>query len=427
MKKWVKILLITLGSIIGLLVILVAVFFGVWNNEIRTIMSIDLVVEANDDNHSGPIYKMEVKGDYYFRDFLEQGGAESDDALIDHIVDGISKGVLPISISAPNIQANCSSFTGVTSDNHRLFGRNYDFSTTSGMLVFTESSKKEFGEYGSRHATFTSVDLQFLGIKDGRYLDGIMDKGLCLAATYAPLDGINDAGVSCGIYMSYQGPNETHGATSTNQQTDKPDLTSTTMLRMILDYADNVEEAVKIASSYDLHDSANTSFHYMVADASGKSAILEWVPVDGDSKNDTDGTKRELNVIYNDDDSHIGEEEGKNEFQYITNFLITPGYYMSDEEKAGYDRYLQIEKQINPDGNNTKGLMTKEEGLAILETVGRRKWDAAQGESDGNGITVWSALYDLTEKSGIWVSNEEFNNEEAIFNIKLDGKKFVFA
>ena len=121
-----------------------------------------------------------------------------------------------------------------------------------------------------------------------------MDKIVCLAAPYAPLDGVNDAGVSCGIYMTYQGGDET---VATDQNTDKPDFTSTTLLRLILDYADNVEEAVEIASSYDLHDSANTSYHYMVADSTGKSAILEWT--NGTDLTDNDGSQRTLKVIYN--------------------------------------------------------------------------------------------------------------------------------
>ena len=51
-----------------------------------------------------------------------------------------------------------------------------------------------------------------------------------------PLDGVNDAGVACGIFMSYQGEGK---GTPTDTQTDKPDLTSTTLLRLILDYADS--------------------------------------------------------------------------------------------------------------------------------------------------------------------------------------------
>ncbi len=83
-----------------------------------------------------------------------------------------------------------------------------------------------------RHATISTVDLQFLGIDVDQNMESLMDKVICLAAPDAPLDGINDAGVSCGIYMTYQGGEET---IPTSQDTDKPDFTSTTLLRLILD------------------------------------------------------------------------------------------------------------------------------------------------------------------------------------------------
>ena len=158
------------------------------------------------------------------------------------------------------------------------------------MLVFTEANE-------GRHATISTVDLQFLGIDVDQDMTGLMDKVICLAAPYAPLDGINDAGVSCGIYMTYQGGEET---VTTSQDTDKPDFTSTTLLRLILDYADSVEEAVQIAFSHDLHDSANTSYHYMVADSTGKSATLEWTNDSAVDTTDNDGSQRTLKVVYND-------------------------------------------------------------------------------------------------------------------------------
>ena len=438
MNKALKIVLITLSSILGLIIILVAVIFGIWNKEIRSVFSITQLLDANEENHSGPVYKMDVKGDYYFADFLEKGGASNDQELIDHIVDNITKGIIPLEIKAPTI--GCSSFTVEDEDGTRYFGRNYDFEISTSMILITEGDEK-----ACRYATVSSVDLGFLGIKRGSEL-GLMDKALCLAAAYAPLDGINEAGVSCGIYMSYQGPTAERKATSTDQQTDRPDLTSTTMLRLVLDYADSVEEAVKLISQYDLHDSANTSFHYMIADASGTSAILEWVPVDGNSANDTDGTKRVLKVYFNDDnydkeylkdvdttyttissDSEIGEKEANNSFQYITNFIITKDYYVEGANKGGYDRYEAIEEFINPDGTNTKGISTYEDALDLLELVGRRNWAVQTNATASDNLTVWSSLYNLTDKSVTWISNEEFTNEDAVYNISLKDGKFVFA
>ena len=247
--------------------------------------------DRNDDHLDGAVYAMHVKGGFYLDDFVAQGGVSNDNELIQFITDNITRGVVDIQISAPEI--GCSSFTAATQEGDRLFARNYDFSKTNTMLVFTEQNE-------GRHASISTVDLQFLGIDVDKNLEGMMNRIICLAAPYAPLDGIHDAGVSCGIYMSYQGGEET---IPTSQDTDKPDFTSTTLLRLILDYADSVEEAVEIASAYDLHDSANTSYHYMVADSTGKSAILEWT--NGTDMTDNDGTQRTLKVIYNDQDDAI--------------------------------------------------------------------------------------------------------------------------
>mgnify|MGYP001851277812 FL=1 len=277
-----KILLTVLAVLVVLLVLAFAGVWAVWHNEISSVASIRMLRERNDDHLDGAVYSMEVKGDFYLDDFVAQGGVSSDTELIQFITDNITHGVVNLNMTAPEI--GCSSFTATAENGDALFARNYDFSKTNAMLVFTEANE-------GRHATISTVDLQFLGIDVDQDMTGLMDKVICLAAPYAPLDGINDAGVSCGIYMTYQGGEET---VATSQDTDKPDFTSTTLLRLILDYADSVEEAVEIASSYDLHDSANTSYHYMVADATGKSAILEWTNDSAVDTTDNDGSQSGL-------------------------------------------------------------------------------------------------------------------------------------
>ena len=396
-----KIILSVTAVILSLVLVLLIGVYAVWHNEISTLMSFKMLRERNDDHKDGAVYTMEVKGDFYLDEFVEQGGVKNDTELINFITKNITKDIIKLNITDPEIA--CSSFTATSESGDKLFGRNYDFSKTNTCVVKTQANE-------GRHASISCVDLQFLGIDVDKNVEGLMDKFTCLAATYAPLDGINDAGVSCGIYMTYQGDEET---VATDQNTEKPDFTSTTLLRLILDYADNVDEAVEIASSYDLHDSAKTSYHYMVADASGKSAILEWTAET--DKSDNDGSKRTLKVIYNDDDKHIGELEGSTDYQVITNFVLQPDYYKDSEsdEKNGADRYDRIYEELN----KTNGIVKDENAaMDILAIVGRRDWN----NDDGNGITVHSAVYNLTDKTMLFVPNENYTDASAIFSFKFE-------
>lgn len=397
-----KILLTVLAVIVVLLVLAFAGIWAVWHNEISSVASIQMLRERNDDHLDGAVYSMQVKGDFYLDDFVAQGGVSSDTELIQFITDNITHGVVNLNMTAPEI--GCSSFTATAENGDALFARNYDFSKTNAMLVFTEANE-------GRHATISTVDLQFLGIDVDQDMTGLMDKVICLAAPYAPLDGINDAGVSCGIYMTYQGGEET---VATSQDTDKPDFTSTTLLRLILDYADSVEEAVQIASSYDLHDSANTSYHYMVADSTGKSAILEWTNDSAVDTTDNDGSQRTLKVVYNDQDSAIGEREAASNYQVVTNFVLQPGYYegVPAENKKGADRYDRLYEELQA----TDGVVADDQAaMDILQTVGRRGWD----NDDKNSCTVHSAVYNLTQKTVLWVTNENYDDPSAVFTFSL--------
>ena len=256
--KWVKVTAVVLACIFFVLVALVGAAAIVWRNEISTVANFKKVADRNDAHGDGAVYRMEVAGGYYFDDFLAQGGASSDGELIGFITNSITRGLIPMTIKQSEIA--CSAFTAVTPSGDRLFARNYDFSATNTALVFTDPGN-------GRYKSFSTVDLQFLGMKQDRDVESLIDKITCLAAPYAPLDGVNEKGLSCGIFMSYQG-NET---VATDQQTEKPDITSTTMMRAMLDTCATVEQAIELAESYDLHDSAQTSFHYMVADATGAS------------------------------------------------------------------------------------------------------------------------------------------------------------
>ena len=148
----------------------------------------------------------------------------------------------------------------------------------------------------------------------------------------------------------------------------------------------------------------------MVADATGASAIFEWT--NGTDLTDNDGSARTLKVIYNDNDAHIGTREGAASYQWITNFILQPGYYAGDDEKPGVDRYDHIYEQLSA----TDGVVENEQAaMDILASVGRRNWN----NDDSNGITVHSVVYNLTKKTVLWVANEHYGEAAYTFEFAL--------
>lgn len=382
-------------ALAALVIALAVAVFALWHNELATLASFQKLSDRDEAHRDGAVYQINFSGDYSFDEFLSQGGASNDAELISFVTRSITKGIIPMHIKTSSIA--CSAFTADTQSGDRVFGRNYDFSATNTAIVYTDPGE-------GRHASYSTIDLSFLGLDADKDVETIGQKILTLAAPYVPLDGINDAGVACGIFMSYQGEGK---GTPTDTQTDRPDITSTTLLRLILDYADSVEDAVALAQQYDLHDSASSCFHYMVADSTGRSAILEWVGTDAD--HDADGAQRQLNVLWNDTDALSDSAD----WQVVTNFIKTPGYYDdTTAEMKGLDRYEHLAAALR----ETDGIVAdKDAAMDLLASVGRRTWN----NDDSNSNTVHSVVYDLTDKSVLWVGNEHYGEEAYTFEFQL--------
>ena len=344
-------------AVVALILVLAGTVFALWHNEFATLGSFRKLSDRDTAHHDGAVYELTVSGDYYFDDFLAQGGASNDSELISFVTKSITKGLIPLQLKTTDI--SCSAFTADTTEGDRVFGRNYDFSSTNTAIVYTNPGK-------GRHASYSTVDLHFLSLDPDKDVEGLGHKLLTLAAPYAPLDGINDAGVACGIFMSYQGDGK---GTSTDIDTDKPDLTSTTLLRLILDYA-------------------------------------EWVGSDAD--HDSDGSQRRLNVLWNDTDSLSDSAD----WQVVTNFIKTPDYYTSPDQMHGLDRYEHLADRLR----ETNGIVADEDAaMALLAEVGRRTWN----NDDSNSLTVHSAVYNLTDKTVLWVGNEHYGEDGRTFRYSL--------
>ncbi len=399
-KLWFRILSISLAVFLLIVIALSITISCLWGDVIGTVASFKQLQTRNDEREEGSVYRMDVKGGFYFDKFLANGGASNDTELIQFITSNITKGLIDVKIGESDV--NCSAFLAKTPENDMLFARNYDFQKTNLCITLCENPGN------GRYKSFSTVDLNYVGMDPDKDVEGLMNKITCFAAPFAPLDGMNEKGLSCGIFMSYQGNDlslNDSGTVATDQKdASKKNITSTTMQRMILDYCATVDEAVEMIKNFNLHDSAKSSFHYMIADANGKSAILEWIPENGTDLTDNDGSARRLSVIYNDDPTYDELRNDGFKYQWITNFIVTDhdDYYEGDNNaKPGWDRYERIYERLK----ETDGVLKDEKAaMDILKEVGRRTWNP------GHAITVHSVVYNLTDKTVRWVANENYDD-----------------
>lgn len=319
----------------GIAVLLLAVLFGA-----RAMFGTFLTAANSIEKLEDGLYAMEFVGDYGFDDFLAQGGAASDSGVADYLVSFLSHGFYKPDSSMQTGGFGCSTIYTQDADGVYYFGRNYDWAGCRAMIVHT---KPENG-----YESVSTCCLDFLGFGDDYTPDGsMMERMESIAAIYVPLDGMNSQGLV--VADLTVGDDE-----QTHQQTDKPDLTTTTAIRLLLDRAANADEAIALLKQYDMNSSIGISHHLSIADAGGKSVVVEYV----------------------------------NGEMLVTETKIVTNHYLSVCEKQGvgtnqsHQRYDTLAAHTAPAG--------AAEVRDLLENVSQKNYPKSE---DGYEKTMWSIVY----------------------------------
>ncbi|MCL2128756.1 MAG: linear amide C-N hydrolase [Treponema sp.] len=301
-----------------------------------------------------PLLRMTYYGDYYFDNFLQQG-AQNDKDLEIFLNKNFFK-MNPINLNF-NLGA-CTIFVVKNDMDEVLFCRNYDFIYTPVLQLFTSPEKG--------YKSVSTTALTFFGYTKDFLFTGINKDNIHMLATpYIPCDGMNEKGLAVGLLvvpeMSYQ------------KSDLKITLNTTTIVRAILDKASTVKEALELIKQFNVYFSANLYCHYMLADSSGDSALVE----------------------YWDDKMQI--VTSRDNFQIATNYIACkPINY--DEDKYDIDRCNIVKSEIW----KNKGILTNEQALGLLVKVG--------GLIDGADILQWTVIYNLTRKKGRIFTHRDIKN-----------------
>lgn len=292
------------------------------------------------------------EGDYGFGSFLEQGGASSDEEVVEYVSSRLSSN-LPELLFGGN-PFGCSTLSVKNTEDGYLFGRNFDWNACNALII---SSRPDEG-----YASISTVNMDFIQA-GGLDISILPDQVQAAIALYAPLDGMNEKGLAVSVNMI-------EDTDTIEQNTDKPDITTTTAIRLLLDQAADVAEALDLLSQYDLHASMGMMIHLALADAEGNSVAVEYV----------------------------------NNEMVVTQTPVVTNFYLAEGEKYGigstqsHTRYDLLQEALTD-----KQTMTETDVRDALDSVSKDNF----GEFES---TEWSIVMNQHTKEVTYYHRENYDN-----------------
>ncbi|HML47768.1 MAG TPA: linear amide C-N hydrolase [Clostridia bacterium] len=269
---------------------------------------------------------------------------------------------LTYTVDNPKLRAasgmQCSSFLCRNEKGEPLFCRNLDYTLTNHPIVMVTTAAP------GKNAGLGLCDLYYLGYSADKLPTGsIFSDRALLSAPRITMDGVNEYGVALAILtVPHAEPTLDAG---------KESIDEASAVRLVLDHAKTVREAVDVIGAYNIafHEDAG---HFMIADGSGDSAVLEFV----------DG---KIVTVQNDDP-----------WQVVTNFILSS----ETREGVGQARYDKAEAVLREAG----GILSEEKAMELLKSVSQPG-------------TLWSVIYNLrTGETRLALKM----NYDKLFSFKLD-------
>lgn len=292
------------------------------------------------------------EGSYGFDEFLSGGGAASDGEVMEFLTKNLL-GDLDLGFMGEIF--GCSTIAVKNADGVALFGRNFDWDSCDAMVVMSCPE--------NAYASISTVNMDFIrqGAGGGAGMALKADGVRTIAALYAPLDGMNEKGLAISVNMIQD-------SATIDQNTGKPDITTTTAIRLLLNKAATVEEALKLLDLYDMHASMGMMVHFAIADAAGKSVVVEY----------------------------IDNEMVVTETPAVTNFYLSEGERYGIGTEQSHQRYEILVKALEENDS-----MDEEKVKDTLDRVSKDNF----GEFES---TEWSIVFNLSAKKATYYHREDY-------------------
>jgi hypothetical protein len=269
----------------------------------------------------GSMVVVHLNTDYGFNDYLEKGSS-SIEKHIDYLeASGIDFYEKAMDMRRPF----CTTYSALSESGEFIFGRNNDlFPNDTAILLYTNPS--------DGYASVSMTDGVYFGYEnESSNIEDI--KKYMKAAAYFPGDGMNE----CGVAIA-----QNSVSAMAKIDPEKVSIGSLQAVRLVLDYAKNVEEAVELLKKYNIYFELAEQCHYMISDASGKSVIVEFV-------------KGEMLVL-----------NGNEPWQINTNFVLSDFEKEEDASREAWCyRYTATFKTLK----EKNGILKENESMDLLRMV----------------------------------------------------------
>ncbi|MBR4727631.1 MAG: linear amide C-N hydrolase [Clostridia bacterium] len=344
------------------------------NNRLATIRS----ARKLDDN----IYLLDYRCNYHLPELMEKG-VSSIGELMAFAADVLTFG-LRVFRPGTDEGAGCTTFEAFTPEGQHLLARNFDFRIAPCFVVWTHPE--------NGYASLSVVDNNFMAYGTALRFHRF-NAYRTLLAPYCCVDGINEKGLAIAVLQLR--------AKATNQkEPGKKDITTTAMIRAVLDTCANVDEAVALIKKYNMHDSLWTNYHYQIVDASGRSVVVEYIDSVLHVYERGSAVCPVTGSIYEDDGLAL---------QYAANYSLTKdiGSYQIDQK--GADRTEAVKSVLRA----KDGVLTELEAMDLLSHV---KLKYKHDKYPWSIIALWSAVYNTGEGTLKIAANTDYKN---IYTFKI--------
>ena len=320
---------------------------GLSEEEAATLDSLEMV-----DGY--PLYTMQYHGSYEHRVASVEGAGQ------------LARTNLPHLDPAPLPSTwGCSLFAALGDAQNMVYGRNFDWEYSPALLLFTDPP--------DGYASVSMVDIAYLGFDraGAGALVGLplVERRALLDAPRMPFDGMNERGLVVGMAAVPPG----HVAPDPARETTG----SLRVIRKILDHAGDVDQAVAILQSYNVDFGGGPPLHYLLADPSGRSILIEFY-------------QGEMVIIPNETPWHLA-----------TNFLRASAGTSAEGWCWRYDRLSQRLAEAG-------GRMTTQGAMQLLASVaqGNTQWSIVYGMSTGDVTVTMGRAYETPHTFPLGLSYE---------------------